>query len=561
MSAAPTTRPRASTIRASGPPSATSRCGRQWRRARDPVGSYAYRTYPYRRPSELDGPDGHKRARRPVVIVGAGMAGPTLALSLAARGVPSVVLDEDDTVSLGSRSICQAKHSLEIWDRFGIAGSMVEKGITWEQGEVYLRDKPIYRFNLQHETGQKFPAFVNLQQYYVEEFLYERCAAEPLVELRHRNKAVGVTPRNDGVSVDVETPDGRYTLDAEWLVACDGVRSPVRHLLGLPYPGEVFHDQFLIADIRYEGELPKERRFWFYPPFHPTNSVLLHRQADNVLRVDFQLGRDADPEEEKKPENIDRRLRQMFGPDARWEHEWTSVYTFTCRMMERFVHGRTIFVGDAAHVVSPFGARGGNAAVADADNLAWKLAAVLHGTAPTRLLDTYCSERRAASNENILNSTRATDFITPKFPASRLFRDATLTLARDFPFARALINSGRLSTPTAHTGSPLDTPDADGDWTGGPPPGRAMLDAPLGDGWLVDRLGRDFTVLSFGPGGTAPKAATLVSIDGEGLAWQRYDARPGTTYLIRPDRYVAARWRTFDPAAIETALNRAMGRE
>ena len=521
------------------------------------MGSYAYRTYPYRRPSELDGTG----ARRPVVIVGAGMAGPTLALSLAARGVPSVVLDEDDTVSLGSRSICQAKHSLEIWDRFGIAGRMVEKGITWEQGEVYLRDKPIYRFNLQPETGQKFPAFVNLQQYYVEEFLYERCAAEPLIELRHHNKVVGVAPRNDGVSVDVETPDGRYTLDTEWLVACDGVRSPVRHILGLPYPGEVFHDQFLIADIRLKGDLPKERRFWFYPPFHPTNSVLLHRQADDVLRVDFQLGRDADAEEEKKPENIDRRLRQMFGPDARWEHEWTSVYTFTCRMMERFVHGRTIFVGYAAHVGSPFGARGGNAAGADADNLAWKLAAVLAGDAPARLLDSYCSERRAASNENILNSTRATDFITPKFPASRLFRDATLSLARGFPFARALINSGRLSVPTAHTGSPLDTPDTDGDWKGGPSPGRAMLDAPLGDGWLVDCMGRDFTVLSFGLGGTVPKGTTLVSIDGEGLAWQRYDARPGTTYLIRPDRYVAARWRAFDPAAIEMALNRAMGRE
>ena len=135
------------------------------------------------------------------------------------------------------------------------------------------------------------------------------------------------------------------------------------------------------------GELPKERRFWFYPPFHPTNSVLLHRQADNILRADFQLGRDADPEEEKKPENVDKRLRQMFGPEARWQHEWTSVYTFTCRMMERFVHGRVVFAGDAAHVVSPFGARGGNAAVADADNLAWKLALVLKGEAPDGLID------------------------------------------------------------------------------------------------------------------------------------------------------------------------------
>eukprot|EP01036_Dinobryon_divergens_P041054 gene41054-54378_t len=234
----------------------------------------------------------------------------TLALALAKRGVPSVVLDEDDTVSLGSRSICQAKHSLEIWDRFGVASRMVEKGITWEQGELYLRDKPVFRFNLQPEPGHKFPAFVNLQQYYVEEYLYDRCLSEPLVELRLRNKVVAVTPGDDGVAVEVETPDGRYTLQADWLIACDGVRSTVRHLLDLPYPGEVFHDRFLIADIRLLSELPKERRFWFYPPFHPTNSVLLHRQADNVLRVDFQLGPDADPEEEKKAENIDRRLRQ-----------------------------------------------------------------------------------------------------------------------------------------------------------------------------------------------------------------------------------------------------------
>jgi 3-(3-hydroxy-phenyl)propionate hydroxylase len=529
------------------------------------MSSYQYRHYPYRRPAELDG-KGH---RRPVVIVGAGMAGPTLALELAARGVPSVVLDEDDTVSIGSRSICQAKHSLEIWDRFGIARRMVDKGITWEEGEVYLRDKPVYRFNLQPEPGHKFPAFVNLQQYYVEEYLYERCLAEKPIELRFRNKVVGVTPGADGVSVEVETPDGRYSLETDWLVACDGVRSPVRHMLGLPYPGEVFHDQFLISDIRLLDELPKERRFWFYPPFHPTNSVLLHRQADNVLRVDFQLGRDADPEEEKKPENIDRRLRLLFGPAARWEHEWNSVYTFTCRMMERFVHGRVIFAGDAAHVVSPFGARGGNAAIADVDNLAWKLALVLQRKAPVTLLDSYCSERRAASRENILNSTRSTDFITPKFPASRAFRDAALALARDFPFARALINSGRLSVPTVQPGSPLDTPDSDGDWARGPGPGCAMIDAPVGPngekGWLVDRLGRDFTLLVFGDGavelGALPAGVTGVCIAGDGLARQRYDGRPGTTYLIRPDRYVAARWRRFDGAAVAAAVERAMGRE
>jgi 3-(3-hydroxy-phenyl)propionate hydroxylase len=519
------------------------------------MSSYTYRHYPYARPPELDAPG----RRRPVVVVGAGMAGPTLALSLVTRGVPVLLLDDDDTVSLGSRSICQAKHSLEVWDRFGIAARMVEKGITWDQGEVYLRDKAIFRFNLQPEPGHKFPAFVNLQQYYVEEYLYERCASEALIEMRHQNKVVAVAPRDDGVTLTVETPDGRYVVETDWVVACDGVRSPVRHMLGLPYPGEIFDDQFLIADIRLRGDLPKERRFWFYPPFHPTNSVLLHRQADDVLRVDFQLGRDADPEEERKAENIDRRLRQMFGPEARWEHEWSSVYTFTCRMMERFVHGRVIFAGDAAHVVSPFGARGGNAAVADADNLAWKLARVVAGKSPPSLLDSYCNERRLASQENIRQSTRSTDFITPKFEASRHFRDATLSLARDFPFARALINSGRLSVPTAHTGSTLDTPDgADDDWTGGPAPGRAMIDAPLGDGWLIDRLGPDFTLLSF-EGRADAAGMTVVALECSGLAGKRYDAQPGTAYLIRPDRYVAARWRRYDEEAVGTALARATG--
>jgi 3-(3-hydroxy-phenyl)propionate hydroxylase len=519
------------------------------------MSSYDYRHYPYRRPEELDG----KGRRRPVVIVGAGIAGPTLALALAVRGVASVLLDEDDTVSFGSRSICQAKHSLEVWDRFGISRRIVDKGITWREGEVYLGDQPIYRFDLAPEPGHKFPAFVNLQQYYVEEYLYDACLREKLIELRPRNKVVGLEPGNDGVTVEVETPDGRYALEADWLVACDGVRSPIRHLLGLPFPGEVFHDQFLIADIKMITELPKERRFWFYPPFHPTNSVLVHRQADNILRADFQLGRDADAEEEKKPENVDRRLRQMFGPEARWQHEWTSVYTFTCRMMERFVHGRVVFAGDAAHVVSPFGARGGNAAVADADNLAWKLALMLAGQAPHGLIGTYDSERRAAARENILNSTRSTDFITPKFTASRIFRDATLSLAGDFPFARALINSGRLSVPTSQAGSPLDTPDVDTDWVQGPGPGRAMVDAPLGEGWLVDRLGLRFTLLLFGESMPAPEGVTMVKIEEEGLARQRYDARPGTAYLIRPDRYVAARWRQADEAAVRAALARASG--
>ena len=224
--------------------------------------------------------------------------------------------------------------------------------------------------------------------------------------------------------------------------------------MGLEWKGQVFRDRFLIADVHMKGEFPTERWFWFDPPFHPGQSVLLHRQADDVWRIDFQLGWDADPEEEKKPERVIPRIRAMLGDERPFELEWVSVYTFQCRRLDRFVHGRVIFAGDAAHQVSPFGARGANSGFQDTDNLCWKLARVLRGQSPASLLDSYDRERVEAADENILNSTRATDFITPKSNVSRVFRDAVLDLSRRHPFARRLVNSGRLSLPTTHRASP-----------------------------------------------------------------------------------------------------------
>ena len=406
------------------------------------------------------------------------------------------MLDDDDTVSLGSRSICQAKHSLEIWDRFGIARRMVEKGITWEQGEVYLRDQPIYRFNLQPEPGHKFPAFVNLQQYYVEEYLYERCAGRDRDRDAPSQQGGRRPPRNDGVTVEVETPDGRYTLDAEWLVACDGVRSPVRHLLGLPYPGEVFHDQFLIADIQLTGDLPKERRFWFYPPFHPTNSVLLHRQADDILRVDFQLGRDADAEEEKKPENVDKppapdvRPRGALGARMDQRLYLHLPHDGALRARPRRSSPATPRTSSRPSVRAaamprwPTPTTSPGSSPGAGRRGAGKPARQLLQRAPRRLAREHPRIRPAAPISSRPSSRPRGFSATPR-----------LSLARDFPFARALINSGRLSVPTAHVGSPLDTPDGDGDWVGGPAPGRAMVDAPLEEGWLVDRLGLGFHVV------------------------------------------------------------------
>jgi 3-(3-hydroxy-phenyl)propionate hydroxylase len=544
--------------------------------------------FAYRRSADQDAA---APVRRPVVVVGAGPVGLSLAVDLAQREVPVVLLDNDDTLATGSRAICFAKRTLEIFDRLGCGERMVAKGVSWNVGKVFFRDAQIYRFDLLPESGHERPAFINLQQYYVEGFLAERAAELPLVDLRWKNEVVGVEPRDDGVLVTVETPDGRYTLLADHLVACDGSRSPVRRLIGQESTGRVFKDRFLIADVKMAADFPAERWFWFDPPFHPGQSVLLHMQPDGVWRIDFQLGWDANPDEEKKPEHIVPRVKALLAnsafKDVPFELEWASVYTFACLRMARFRHGRVLFAGDAAHGVSPFGARGANSGVQDAENLAWKLAYVVQGHAGDALLDSYADEREFAADENIRCSTRATDFITPKSEISRLFRDATLALAKDHAFGRTLVNSGRLSVPATLHGSALNTPETDA-FGGHMVPGAAAADAPLrrADGsptWLLRELADGgFTALVYGDAAAADLAAALeraarglvplrllhvgpndasdpaVLRDAEGLLAQRYDLQPGNVVLLRPDQHVCARWRRPTGDAVQAALRRAL---
>jgi 3-(3-hydroxy-phenyl)propionate hydroxylase len=521
-----------------------------------------------------------------VAIVGAGPIGLAAAIDLAQHRIDFILIDDNNTVSVGSRAICYAKRALEVLDRLGCGEPIVARGVGWQVGKVYFRDDLAYQFDLLPEAGHKRPAFVNLQQYHLEEALVDRLAALGHA-VRWKNRAVAIAQDAEHAHVTVETPDGRYLSKARYVIAADGARSPLREMLGLDFQGQVFHDRFLIADVHMRGDFPAERWFWFDPPFHPGQSVLLHKQADDVWRIDFQLGWNADPEAEKLPERVLPRIRAMLGDTRPFELEWVSVYTFQCRRLERFVHGRVIFAGDAAHQVSPFGARGANSGFQDTDNLCWKLARVLRGESPPALLDSYDAERVEAADENLLNSTRATDFITPKSEISRTFRDAVLALSQRHAFARRLVNSGRLSLPTTHRASPLSTGDRDA-FVGPMVPGAPAADAPVrarGQGaWLLDQLGGRFDLLVFAPAAhfvaevqsalgeelritlVAPAAVEApagvrVLEDAEGLIARRYDGTAGAAYLLRPDQHVAARWRAPQVVDVRAALARAQGRE
>ncbi len=547
------------------------------------MGAYVNPIYPYKSPTDLMAT---APLRKPLIVIGAGPVGLAAAIDARLQGLNVLLFDDDKTVSVGSRAVCYAKRSLEILDRLGIADAACQLGVSWNIGRTFLEEDEVYQFNLVPDAGHKRPGMINLQQYHVEEMLIAR-ALELGADLRWQHKVSAVTRHDAHVSLTVETPDGSFDIEADWLVVADGARSPIRRHLGLDIEGRVFQDRFLIADVIMKADYPAERWFWFDPPFHPNQSVLLHKQSNNVWRIDFQLGWDADPEEEKKPEKVIPRLQAMLGDDRPFELEWVSIYTFQCRRMTDFRHGRVLFAGDAAHQVSPFGARGANSGFQDVDDLMWKLALVMKGQASDKLLDTYAMDRQFAADENIMNSTRSTDFITPKSRTSKTFRNQVLALAKHHPFARKLVNSGRLSVPSFLTSSLLNTPDADA-FEGNMVPGAPMDDAPVQvagqDAWLLDQVGHGFAALLFvdaapsadvmaqlqalqagalpvTPLIVAPRALDVpgcpVIVDAKGLMAKRYDGHAGTTYLLRPDQHVAARWRAFDARPIAQAVARA----
>ena len=517
-----------------------------------------------------------KTERHPIVIVGAGPAGLTLACDLARRGVRAVLIDEDDTVGVrgaSSRGICYAQKTLEIFERLGIYERIADKGITWSFGRTFSGETEVYNFNLAAQNASRQPPFINLQQFYVEWFLVDRIVELGLTDLRWKSRVTRIDAQADGVKVDIETPAGHYTIEADHLIDASGANSPIRRQLGLDAHASHSTDRWCISDVRFKKPLPVERWTWVDAPFNEGRSVWQHLMADGVWRMDYQMAPDCDPDAVSHPDVAGARLRAQLGPDVEFEFVWIGPYQYRHHLLDQFRAGRTIFIGDSAHVVSPFGARGGNTGIQDAANLGWKLALAVQRQAPPALVDSYAGERRHAAAENLLVTRRTARFLAPRSEAEHTLRRAVLQLAEHFAFARPLVNTGRMSVANDYPPSPML-----------PEGGRSVPNLPLtlADGratTLMQLLGADTRCLGlwFAPSREAVDAAKrelkgqpidLIAVgggsglptlrDADGRLARQLDAVPGTLVLLRPDAYRAATLRAADAASIAAALSSAL---
>jgi 3-(3-hydroxy-phenyl)propionate hydroxylase len=476
-----------------------------------------------------------------VLIAGGGPIGMTLAALLAKQGVKALVVEADSGYCTGSRAICVSRRSQEILSWAGAENAMREKALPWTGGRSYYRDKEVLHFKMPTEPTERFAPMVNIQQFYIEQFAHE-CGG---FDVAWNCKVLSVQSFEDHSEVVIQMVDGtKHTMTCDWLAACDGGKSTVREQLGLSLAGVQYEGRYVIVDIEQDTKRAVERLAWFDPPSNPGSTILMHRQPDNIWRIDYQVADDEDPVEAVRPENVLPRVQShldMIGETAPWKAQWISIYNAKCLTLPDYRHKRVFLLGDAAHLVPIFGVRGLNSGIDDAANLAWKLAAVIQGKATDRLLDTYTQERLHATHENIQYGAKSTEFMAPPHEGFKLMREAALRLALENPAVNSLINP-RQSLPIEYVGSALNM-QATANHEG-PPPGMPAPEAQLfgfTQTHLSQLFGKGFVTLRFS--NAVSTDHNIISITAKhSQAWSRYAAQEGSMYVIRPDGYIMATW-------------------
>ncbi len=417
---------------------------------------YVLPEYPFVTPAEL----GQAQvAHHPVVIVGGGITGLTLACSMAQLGVAALLLDEDNTVGVkgaSSRGICYTQKSLEIFHKLGIYQKIAAKGIQWSVGRTFAGNDEVYSFDLREQSNFNLstqPPFINLQQFYIEGYLVERIHELGHVDIRWSSRVTGFEQSAEGALLTITTPAGDYQISADHVIDATGAHSPFHDWLGTTRQIKKGDDRWCIADVRFSTRPPVERHTWIEAPFNENRAVWQHLMADDVWRIDYQMAPNADPEYVSRDDVVRERLMRQFGPDVQVDIVWVGPYAYRSQCVDKLRIGRVFLLGDAVKTVSPFGARGGNTGIADADNLACKLAAVLKGYARPALLNSYHEERLEAAVENVRVTNRTARFLRAGDGPERLFRNAAISLAKQYPFARALINTGRMAVANSYTHS------------------------------------------------------------------------------------------------------------
>ncbi|GAA4405515.1 oxidoreductase [Advenella faeciporci] len=545
---------------------------------------HSYTVYPHTFPSDP------ARSNGVVTIVGGGPIGLVASLILARHGIKNIVLLSEQQVSEGSRGLVYTRRSMEILKVAGVADRIMEKALSWTSGNSFYSGKRVFRMENPVDPQDSYPPLNNLQQNHLETYLVEEAARQPLIELRWGNHLTSFSQDEHEVTLVVDTPEGEYTYKTPWLIAADGARSAVRQSMGLTMEGNSYEGRFVIVDIRIDLPLPTERLAYFSPDWNPGNTILLHKEPDNIWRFDYQLPAHVSNEEALDLQNINQavnaQLKMMGYEDKQWELDWYSVYSARALTLPEYVHNRILFAGDSAHMLPIFGVRGANTGFQDVMDLCWKLAATIKGWGSSYLLNSYTHDRVGAAMEIIDEAGKSTRFMAPPTDGFRLLRDATLSLSLKHEFVRPLFH-WRTSRAHVYRSSPVnsigdDNQDMIPELENGAPIPNLKLS---GKQYLYDELGLDFNIVYFGNEESLPdslqkevnelrsqgvpfKVIVLSSentatagadktfrVDAQ-LLQSRYGASQGQVYLVRPDHHICGRWKKYVPGSLENAFQK-----